>query len=179
MENNTLEKLKYPIGKFQAPTAYTSELRGNLIKTITDFPALLRSEIEGLPAALWEQTYRPGGWNLRQVVHHVADSHLNAYVRFKWALTEDAPVIKDYDEDLWVKTPEIDNTPPAVSVDLLEMVHLRWSYIFKDLEETTWQRKFIHPVSKLEYSLNMALALYAWHGKHHLNHIRIVKQQDS
>ncbi len=175
MQQEALEKLKYPIGRYVQPQTYDAEHREKWINAIRAFPSDLTSEMSMLPEELWNQTYRPGGWTLRQVVHHIADSHLNAYTRFKWALTEEEPVIKDYNEDLWVNTPEVSHTPPSVSLQLIESIHKRWIYVCESLEETHWGRKFYHPVDHRELILGRYLSLYAWHGEHHLNHIRMVR----
>ena len=119
--------------------------------------------------------YRPGGWTLRQVVHHVPDSHMNAYVRFKWTLTEETPMIKAYDEKLWAETPEV-KADPDISVNLLKALHVKWVALLRSFTMDDLQREYIHPETKKNIRLDRMVALYAWHGDHHLGHLNIIAQ---
>ncbi len=165
----TEEQLKYPIGKFKVPAEYTSEAITGWINDIKEFPANLRKTVTGLTDEQLEKTYRPGGWTLRQVIHHIADSHINSIIRFKWALTEDEPTIKVYKQDEWAKLPD-SKLPIEPSLLILEGVHQRMVAMFNNLNEDDWNRTFTHPEAGL-MALKRLLALYAWHGKHHLAHI--------
>jgi hypothetical protein len=162
--------LAYPIGRFDAPAAVDGAARDALISQIAAAPAALRRAIESLDDRKLDTPYRPGGWTVRQVVHHLPDSHLNAYVRFKLALTEDEPTIRPYDETLWAKLPEASSGPVSLSLDLLAALHGRWVACIRALPATSFERTFRHPELGV-MSLNDQLALYAWHGRHHVAHI--------
>ena len=157
---------RYPIGKFKYRDSPTGEQRQEMIEDIARTPAALRSAIAGLSAQQLETPYRDGGWSVRQVVHHLPDSHINAYVRFKLALTENEPTIKPYAEDLWAKLPENQSTPIEVSLVLLESLHRRWIYLLRSLNPEDWKRSFRHPEADRLVSLEKNLAIYSWHGKH-------------
>ena len=168
--------LRYPIGKFQ-PTAtpLSSEQRAELIADLAGAPLALRTAVRGLSDEQLNTPYRPGGWTVRQTVHHVADSHLHSYLRFKFALTEDEPTIKTYDEAAWAELP--DNTLPVeVSLALLEPLHERWATFLRALRPEQWQRKFRHPERGL-VELDGTLAIYAWHGRHHVAHITELRKR--
>ena len=169
-----MEELKYPIGKFVEPESYTGEQRAAWIRELEEFPSRLRAAVERLPDDVLDTPYRPGGWTVRQVVHHVADSHMNCYVRFKLALTEDAPVIKPYKEALWANLPEASHAPVSMSLDLLESIHIRLVAMLKNMQASEWDRTYFNPESKRDWKLGSVLALYAWHGKHHLAHVGLV-----
>lgn len=171
--DETLENLQYPIGRFQYPGAYDEENRQQLIATIRELPGKMRALTESLSKDQLELPYRPGGWTIQQVVHHVADSHLNSIIRFKLGLTENTPTIKPYDEGAWAKLRDTEVTPIAVSVQLLEALHLRWVNLLDGFAESDWQRKVYHPESKAKITLDEFLGSYAWHGEHHLAHIRL------
>ncbi len=177
MEDQTLEKLKYPIGEFSKPEAVSYEDIKGYIQTIEDFPDKLIKAVFGLFDEQLDTQYRPEGWTIRQVVHHLADSHINSYVRFKWALTENKPTIKAYDEVLWAEMKDASSAPVEVSLKLLEALHSRWVMTLKNMSPVDFQRKFIHPESKKEINLETNLASYAWHCNHHLAHIVNLKQQ--
>ncbi len=168
--------LRYPIGKFNRNIIVTKELRKDLIKTIESLPALLKKEVENLSEQQLDTPYRDGGWTVRQVVHHLPDSHLNAYVRFKLALTEDNPQIKTYEEHLWAELPDTFKTPIDVSLKLLELVHTRWAILLHLLTEEQFEKTFQHPEWG-NISLGKTLALYSWHSKHHLAHITELKKK--
>ncbi len=171
MTNEELEALKYPVGKFKAPATYNKELYKEWIQTIEELPGRLKKVLLPLNDSQLDTPYREGGWTLRQVVHHLADSHLNSYIRFKLALTEDVPVIKPYHEDRWAELEEAKHAPVDVSVQLLEALHKRWVLFLRTLGEEDLNRKFHHPESKKDFELRTILALYAWHCNHHLAHI--------
>ena len=169
-----MEHLKYPVGKFEYGKSYTSHDNKKHISIIEEFPKELKALVFQLTPDLLDKTYRQEGWTARQVIHHIADSHLNAYIRVKLMLTEDAPVIKPYKEDLWAKLEDVKNTPVEVSLTMLESVHQRLVNLLKTLSEKDLERKYIHPEYNREFKLNELLALYAWHGKHHYGHLQII-----
>ncbi|HUN88392.1 MAG TPA: bacillithiol transferase BstA [Terriglobales bacterium] len=162
--------LRYPIGKFQPQPAYTETERAAMIQEIAELPAKLRSAVSGLNEQQLETRYREGGWTVRQVVHHLADSHMNSYVRFRLALTENAPTIKPYDEAAWAELTDARREPVEISLRLLESLHHRWVVLLQSLTPEDWKHTFVHPErGSLDLATN--LALYAWHGKHHVAHI--------
>ncbi|MGH9517754.1 MAG: YfiT family bacillithiol transferase [Terriglobales bacterium] len=161
---------RFPIGKFHYEGTPSADQRSNFIAQIEQTPAAVRAAIQGLSPKQLDTPYRDGGWNVRQVVHHVPESHMNAYIRFKLALTEDEPTIKPYAEDRWAKLADVQTTPIEVSLALLENLHSRWVILLRALREEEWKRTFIHPENGV-VSLEKNLALYAWHGKHHTAHI--------
>lgn len=160
--------LRYPIGKFQLEDDnLTDDERSRLISQIAETPARLREAVKDLSEEQLDTPYRPGGWTVRQVVHHLPDSHLNSYVRFKLALTEDEPTIKPYDEAQWAMLNDSRVTPIEVSLTLLESLHERWVALLGSLSATDYARRFRHPDIGV-VSLNKNVALYAWHGRHHV-----------
>jgi uncharacterized damage-inducible protein DinB len=161
--------LRYPIGKFSFPESTTPEQRREWIREIAEAPARLRAAVAGLSEAQLDTPYRPGGWTVRQVVHHLPDSHMNSYVRLKLALTEDTPVIKTYDEALWAELPDTAMSIET-SLTLLEALHGRWVRLLESMTGTDFSRAFQHPELGT-IRLEQNLALYAWHGKHHVAHI--------
>ena len=168
----SIEELKYPIGKFQKPKRITLETIGRWIDEIEHLPLLVRNAVEELDEKTLNTPYRPGGWTIRQVIHHLADSHINSYVRFRWALTEDKPTIKAYYEDRWAELDDAKNGNIKVSLILLEAIHLRWSLLLRSLNLEQLNMVFIHPDSGTEVRLDENIGIYAWHGKHHLAHIQ-------
>lgn len=166
----TDEEMKYPIGKFKAPVSYTTEDIRKWITTIKEFPGRLRQAIISLNEKQLDTQYRTGGWTIRQVVHHVADSHMNALIRLKLALTEENPTIKTYEEADWALLADY-RMPVESSLKILEGVHLHWASILESLNEEEWNRTFLHPASDNVTQLKKAVALYAWHSKHHLAHV--------
>jgi len=166
----TDEELKYPIGKFTVPMSYTGdEIRG-WIHDIKTFPGKLRHAIIKLNDAQLDTPYRPGGWTIRQVVHHVADSHMNSLIRFKWGLTEETPTIKAYAEADWALLPDY-RLPVESSLKIIDGTHQHLTALFESFNDEQWSRTFIHPENGATISLKRNLALYAWHGKHHLAHV--------
>ena len=169
-----LDRLRFPVGRFAPPSDVTPADRERWIADLEALPAQLRAIVERMGNAQLDTPYRPGGWTVRQVVHHVPDSHMNAYVRVKLALTEDAPTIKPYDEARWAELPDTRDTPVAVSLALLDALHVRWVTLLRALEPADWSRTFVHPEHGRAMSIDTATALYAWHSRHHLGHVRSV-----
>ena len=161
---------RYPIGKFVPPEQPTKESREQAIEAIAGTPRLLRDAVQGLDEDQLDTPYREGGWTLRQVVHHVPDSHVNAYIRLKLALTEPTPVIKPYDEAAWANLVDTTAVPIDVSLNLLEAVHRRWVALLSAMKEDDFRREYVHPETG-RHPLDYMLAMYAWHGPHHIAHI--------
>jgi uncharacterized damage-inducible protein DinB len=170
--------LSYPIGKFRWEGPGTAADRARRIDEIAAAPAALRKAVAGLDDAQLDTPYRPGGWTVRQVAHHVPDSHLNAYVRFKLAVTEDAPTIKPYDEAAWAELADVKTVPVAASLALLEALHERWAAFLRSLGEAEWARTFRHPELGV-VPLGKNVALYAWHGRHHVAHVTSLRARMS
>ena len=161
--------MKYPIGTFQFDDEITSSVTSVWINEIEDLPRLLRDTVKNLDNEQLDTAYRSGGWTVRQVIHHLADSHMNAYVRFKLALTEENPVIKPYDEVKWAELSDY-SLPIETSLLLLETLHQRWTHLLRSLTPADMKKTFIHPDSG-KVSVGKNIGIYAWHGKHHLAHI--------
>ncbi|MCB9288941.1 MAG: putative metal-dependent hydrolase [Lewinellaceae bacterium] len=172
-DQTPLENLRYPTGRFSYQPGYGPEKRREYLESIRSLPAKLRAGLDSLGEAQLDLPYRPGGWTARQVIHHIADSHMNAYIRFKLALTESRPTIKPYDEKAWAELPDTANTPIQVSLALLEALHQRWVVLLEELDTAGLQRSVFHPESQREIKLEEFLALYAWHGEHHLAHLAL------
>lgn len=170
--------LSYPIGKFEYSGSSTPEQRAQYIREIEETPARLRDAIRGLNEQQLNTPYRPGGWTPRQVVHHVPESHMNAYTRFKLGLTEDNPTIKPYNENAWSQTPEVAQTPLDVSLALLENLHKRWVLLLRALTPKDLARTIVHPELG-QLNLDRYLAMYAWHGKHHVAHITSLRKRNN
>jgi uncharacterized damage-inducible protein DinB len=169
--------LRYPIGKFHFDGPLTEEQKQTSLDDVASTPARLRAAVKGLSEAQLDTPYRPGGWSVRQVVHHVPDSHLNAYVRFKLALTEDDPTIKPYAEDRWAELADTKLTPVEVSLTMLDSLHDRWMRLLRSLTPEDWKRTFRHPELG-SMTLEKTLALHAWHGRHHMAHITALREQN-
>jgi DinB superfamily len=165
-----MEDLRYPVGRFQRPTTLSETERRTAIDSIAATPAKLRAAVRGLDDVQLDTPYRPDGWTVRQVVHHVPDSHANAYIRFKWALTEDTPTIKAYDEAAWAKLDDSRTTPIETSLTMLDMLHDRWVRLLESIPAKDYSRKLIHPENG-PMTLDDVLATYHWHGRHHVAHI--------
>ena len=165
---------RYPVGKFTFQPRPTAEDRAGFISKITACPRDLRQAISGLDSTQLDTPYRDGGWTVKQLVHHVFDSHANAYIRFRLALTEDAPRITAYDEGAWAELPDSFSTPVAVSLDLLDGLHLRWVSMLKSMNDEQYERTLDHPESG-PLSLDKMLQLYAWHGAHHVAHVTTLR----
>jgi uncharacterized damage-inducible protein DinB len=167
---------RYPIGKLEMPAQVSQARRQQAIEEIASTPAKLRAAVKGLNDAQLDTPYREGGWTVRQVVHHVPDSHLNAYVRLKLALTEENPTIKPYDEAAWAKLADSKSTPIEVSLTLMDSVHDRWVRILRSMKPEQFSRKLVHPDNG-ERTVDWLLFLYEWHGKHHTAHITELRKQ--
>ncbi len=168
--------LQYPIGKFKWEENLSDERRREMIAQIEETPAKLREAVKGLSAEQVETPYREGGWTVRQVVHHLADSHMNAYIRFKLALTEDEPTIKTYEQERWAETVDARTAPLEVSLALIEALHHRWVMFLKSLSAADFVRKFNHPEMG-PLTVEKLLGIYAWHGRHHVAHIRGLRER--
>ena len=172
----TATALQYPIGKLTFDSDVTGEKRRAWIAQIAAAPGALRAAIDGLDQAKLDTPYRPGGWTVRQVLHHVPDSHLNAYVRFKLAITEDNPTIKPYNEAAWATVADTARTAPAVSLALLDALHQRWVVLLESMVPADFERPLQHP----DYgpmTLDRLLQMYAWHGRHHVAHITELRKR--
>jgi len=167
---------RFPIGKLEIPTTVTPALCQSAIATIAATPANFRAAVKGLTDAQLDTPYREGGWTVRQVVHHLPDSHLNAYVRLKLALTESSPTIKAYAEDKWAELADSSSTPIEVSLTLLESLHTRWDVLWRSLKPQDFSRKLIHP-DHGERTIDWLVFVYAWHGQHHTAHITELRKR--
>lgn len=176
MSTPDINELRYPIGRFSFKDDMTPEKRNNFIFEIESTPAKLREAVKGLTDKQLDTRYRPEGWTVRQVVHHIPDSHINAFVRMKLALTETEPTIGTYEEKEWAKLYDVFDKPVEISLSLLESLHKRWIVLLKSLTEEDCRRKFIHPESGLK-TVDWLIALYAWHGKHHTAHITSLRER--
>jgi hypothetical protein len=165
-----LEALRYPIGRFEPRSGLSAAERDRLIEEIAGLPAAMREAVSGLTDEQLDTPYRPGGWTVRQVVHHLPDSHLNSYVRFKLAVTEAEPTIKGYDEAAWAELADGRGADVEGSLLLLEALHRRWTHFLRSLDDGKLSRAFRHPALG-RVTLELNLQLYAWHGRHHLAHI--------
>ena len=168
---------RYPIGPFSPPRSVTAEDRQRWIEAIATTPQALRDAVQNLTDDQLDTPYREGGWTVRQVVHHVADSHINSYTRFRLALTEQEPTIKPYDEVAWAELPDAKGEPLEPSLRLLEALHHRWVVLLESLTPEDYQRTFKHPETGRTFSLETNLALYAWHGQHHTAHITQLRER--
>jgi hypothetical protein len=171
-----MSDLSYPIGKFHFEGSLTDEQKRTMIGEIAETPAKLHAAVKGLSEAQLDTPYRPGGWTVRQVTHHVPDSHMNAYIRFKWALTETQPAIKAYEQQLWAELPDTKETPIEVSLALLDSLHDRWVRLLRSITPEEWKRTFVHPELGVVI-LERNLGLYAWHGKHHVAHVTELRKR--
>ncbi|MEZ5337513.1 MAG: putative metal-dependent hydrolase [bacterium] len=162
-----MEELQYPIGRYRIEHEITAERRAELIAQIAILPSQLHGAVSGLDDAQLDTAYRPEGWTLRQVVHHVADSHMNAYVRMRLALTEDEPAIAPYKEGYWAMLPDALSAPPELSLGLLEGLHARWVLLLESLSDEQFARRFFHPQYGTRVRQDEILSHYAWHGQHH------------
>ncbi len=168
--------LQFPIGEFQPKSEITDSERQLLIRQIHEAPSKMRAAVKGLSKKQLDTPYRPGGWTVRQVVHHVPDSHMNAYVRFKLGITEQQPTIKPYDQELWSELPDARTAPIEVSLKMLESLHERWVVFLKSLQPSDFARTINHPESGVQ-NLDRVLQQYAWHGRHHTAHITKLRER--
>jgi hypothetical protein len=176
MRGFAMTDLRYPTGRFVPDPNPTPETRNRHIDQIAALPVRMRQAISGLKEDQLNTPYRDGGWTVRQVVHHVPDSHMNAYVRFKWALTENEPTIKAYEEAEWAKLKDSELVPVEVSLAMLESLHARWVVLVRSLKHEDFLRKFTHPASG-PHDVDWLLQLYSWHGNHHVAHITSLRER--
>jgi len=172
------EDLRYPIGKY-VPQTFSNAQKEKWLLDIKFLPSELEVAVQNLDAHQLQTPYREGGWTVQQLVHHVADSHLNAYCRFKLGLTENNPSIKAYEEKDWANLNDVNAVPINVSLTMLHALHQRWIAAIKDLSDAEWERMVFHPEQKREMSLWFLLGLYAWHGKHHTQHILALRERNN
>jgi hypothetical protein len=170
--------LRYPIGKFRRPESVTDDQRREFISAIAEAPARLKDAVAGLKPEQLDTPYRPGGWTVRQLTHHIPDSHMNALIRMKLALTEDSPNIKTYEEARWAELADA-KAPIEPSLALLDNLHKRWVFLLQSLADSDWARTFRHPDWKQPMSIDTALALYSWHGRHHVAHITALRERNA
>lgn len=168
--------LRYPIGKFDWPASITPSDLQRAIEEIAALPEVLRAAVAGLDDAQLDTPYRPEGWTVRQLVHHVADSHMNSYIRYRLAVTEDEPIIKPYDEAAWAKLADAATAPIALSLDLLDAMHRRWTLLLNSFGPAEWERQFRHP-ERGAMRLDVTTLLYAWHGRHHAAHVTELRKR--
>lgn len=171
------ESLSYPIGKYQTKP-FSQKQKDEWLLDIKFLPAELELTIQNLDEAQLQTPYRDGGWTVHQLVHHIADSHMNAYMRFRLGLTENNPTIKPYDQEAWAQLNDTKTLPINVSLTLLHALHQRWYATMKDLSDEAWQRTVFHPEQKKEITLWHLLGMYSWHGKHHTAHIKNLKERN-
>lgn len=167
---------RYPIGRYE-PKSFSEELKEEWIADIRFLPQTIEAAVNNLDEVQLHTPYREGGWTVHQVVHHLADSHMNAFIRFKLGYTEEAPTIKPYNEEDWVKTMDVENIPINISITLLFALHQRWTEFLRQLEGDDWQRTVIHPDHKEPLSLWHLLGMYAWHSRHHTAHITTLRER--
>ena len=182
MDMSDTADLRYPIGRladqpYSNQTEYDEKVKETLLLDVQMLPQALEYAITNLDAAQLNTTYRNGGWTVQQVVHHVADSHMNAYIRFKLGLTEANPAIKPYDEAAWAELSDSRDVPVNISLTLLHALHARWYTLLKNMQERDWKKKVYHPEHKKDISLWALLQTYAWHGKHHVAHINSLRDR--
>ena len=171
MEDLTAEKLRYPIGKMKLPNVIKSQDIKTWISILEETPERLKYLVRNLNEKQLDTPYREGGWTIRQVLHHLVDSHMNSYIRFKWTLTEEEPVIKAYFEDRWADLPDTKDAPVDLALQALEALHAKWTYLLQGLNPDQLKRCFIHPESNSKVSLEQNIGIYAWHSEHHIAHI--------
>ena len=173
------DNLKYPVGKFQLPGEITPELLKEYIKILEEFPKKLAREVDYLSEKQLATPYRPGGWTVRQLVNHLADSHLNSFIRYKLALTEKEPTIKPYNQSLWAELADSSDIDINPALKLLSGLHARWTFLLGSLSSKQLGKSFIHPESGKKISLKINTAIYAWHCEHHLAHITALKEREN
>ncbi len=171
-----MEDLSYPIGKFGPESGLTEAKRIALINDISSVPSHLREAVNGLSKHQLETPYRPGGWTVRQVVHHLPDSHMNAYIRFRLTLTESEPTVKPYEQSLWAELPDAKSADIELSMRLLDGLHHRWVFLLRSMKPDDFKRTFRHPETGIQ-TLEYVLQMYAWHGKHHVAHITSLRNR--
>jgi len=176
MKKAELKALKYPIGEFKMPKKISDKDLESQLKIIAGFPSKMRKEVDKVKDDVLEYRHRLGGWTIRQIVHHCADSHMNAFIRTKLAYTEKNPTIKPYDESAWANTADAGEAPVTWSLDLLDGLHNRWVTLLSELNDEELKRTYFHPASNKKVQLNYLVFLYAWHCNHHIAHIQQAKK---
>ncbi len=171
-----MSDLQYPIGPFKAPEPITAELQQQFITDIEQTPGKLRAAVAGLSATQLDTPYRPGGWTVRQVVHHLSDANVNQYVRVRLILTEDAPNVKTFAENPWAELSDARTAPVELSLDLLDALHKRWTLLLRSIKPEQWSRTMNHPERGI-MRLDFAMAIYTWHGRHHVAHITSLRER--
>ena len=179
MDSNSLEKLKYPVGKFSIPETVDQNTIQQWIHDLEELPQKLRDAVKGLDEEQLNTPYRPSGWTVRQLVHHIGDSHLNSYIRFKLALTENNPTIKAYDQEKWANLEEYDSLLIEDSLNFVESLHKRWIILLRTLKDSDWEKIFFHPEIKRSVTLKRNLGIYAWHNKRHVAHITSLRERNN
>ena len=173
-----MQDLRYPVGKFDASAPLTAATRVAAIADLASLATNLRAAVAGLPDAQLDTPYRPDGWTARQVVHHLADSHLNAFTRVRLALTEDNPTIKPYEEQKWAELPDSRSAPVDVSIAILDGVHFRWVMMLRSLADSDFARTVFHPGSGRTMTIDFLTAMYAWHCRHHVAHVTELRKRE-
>ncbi|MBS1814782.1 MAG: putative metal-dependent hydrolase [Acidobacteria bacterium] len=173
-----LEALRYPIGRFKRPETVTLTDRETAIGALAELPENLRHALEDLDDEQLDTPYRDGGWTVRALTHHIADSHMTAFSRIRFALTEDAPTVKAYSEDAWAKLHDSQAAPAIWSVQLLEALHARWVMLLQGLSDAEWQRTFVHPERPHPLTIETSVLIYAWHSRHHVAHITHLRERN-
>ena len=173
------EQYAFPIGRFQPMERYAPEMQTEWITALEALPHWLDAVVENLDAAQLATPYRTGGWTVNQVIHHIADSHMNAYIRLKLTLTEDNPIVKPYDEKLWAELADVDAIPVNVSITLLHALHRRWVSVLRNMQEEDRERTYFHPEHERYVPLWEMTDLYAWHGRHHMEQIRSLRNRNN
>lgn len=179
MNAEILEKLKYPVSKFSMPEKVDQDTIMQWINDIEILPQKLREAVKGLNEEQLNTPYRPDGWTVKQVVDHIGDSHLNSYIRFKLALTEENPVIKPYEQDKWADLEEYNLLSVEDSLHFVESLHKRWVVLLKTLKDSDWEKTFFHPETQKKVTLKRNLGIYAWHSKHHVAHITSLRKRNN
>jgi len=179
MTSEELQNLKYPIGKFNFPEIANKEYIDGCISILEYFPEKLETLVNNLSDEQLDTPYRPGGWTIRQTIHHLSDSHHHSYSRFKWALTEDKPIIKAYHEDRWAELIDSKSAPIDMSLQHLKAIHFKLVYLLRRLSNTDLNKCFIHPETQKEVPLKRNIGLYAWHSNHHFAHIENVLKRNN
>ena len=179
MTDAQLEQLRYPVGRYQSPEQITPALIEQWIQDIEQLPQQLSELLTDWTSEQLATPYREGGWSVKKLIHHIADSHLNSYARFKWALTEDQPTIKAYDEQAWAELPDCEITDVQISLQLLQALHHRWVHLLRSLSQADLEKSFVHPETGKSIVLDENIAHYAWHSRHHLAHIIALKTRNN
>ncbi|MFL5752757.1 MAG: YfiT family bacillithiol transferase [Bacteroidia bacterium] len=177
LSEQELNELKYPTGKLTWESEYTDEVIDGLIRHIEAFPIMLNEVAQSLKESDLVYSYRPGGWNIRQIIHHLADSHSNGFIRNKLALTENNPTIKPYDENAFAALPDTAKMPIDASVFVINGIHARWSYLLRSMKAEEFKRTYFHPENQKTWAISSLLSIYAWHGKHHVGQIKVAMER--